>query len=196
MIKFRSKANALLFLAIFCSSGVLLPAEGFANLNSMACRAIKRGCYDGCNGGTQSQACYDQCRNSFIDCVAAGANPTTNKQQDPAPQPCKGLHCTLLPPPKTTDPTAPRHPITTAKPTAPFKPVGNSNPSGPSNPVIFERQNGSGGAQSGGHEIRRRRRTWKIKNAHDRRSKICNSVRRDAWGWVANRQCSSRQSPQ
>jgi hypothetical protein len=46
-------------------------------------------------------------------------------------------------------PTPPREPVTPA----PVKPVGVSNPNQTttSNPVILERNNNSGGGQSGGH---------------------------------------------
>ena len=141
MIRFNVKTTIFALVTI-CAFSVLLPAESFATLNDMVCRALNRGCIARC-GTHGSEECFAQCDDDLVTCQYGGS--LTTKRQNPAPPPCKGIHCALRPPPKTTDPTAPRRPITTAKPTAPFKPVGNSNPSGPSNPVIFERRDESGG---------------------------------------------------
>jgi hypothetical protein len=138
----KTRTRTVMFaLLTICISGVLLPTDGFASLNSIACRAIKRGCYGDCAGG--SDACYGECDKSFASCM--GFTTTRGKQQTPPPS-CTGIRCTLPirnPPTTVSDPVhPPRHPI------GPVKPVGISNPgntnTGNSGPVILLRKNAPG----------------------------------------------------
>jgi hypothetical protein len=146
-MKLPNNTNIFALAAICCLLGVVLPTRSFANLNDIACKAIRRGCNADCNHGDGSQACYDQCLRNYQSC-ARGA---TNKQQTPPP-PCEGIHCTLRNPhpPTTVGPPA-RKP----RPVKPVNPVGVSNPnktnSGNSGPVILYRKNDSGGGQGKGH---------------------------------------------
>lgn len=151
MTKLPNNTNRFALAAICCLLGVLSTTESFANLNSILCRAIRRGCNADCNAGDQSQACYQQCLKNYQDCFAG---VTTKKQQTPPP-PCTGIHCTLRPthPPTTvSDPAQPPlHPV------EPVKPVGVSNPNQPTTgnnePVIQLQKNSPGGSGgSGGQE--------------------------------------------
>jgi hypothetical protein len=155
MIKSLIRVSGFALLAI-CSMGALSPANSFVDLPTLFCNTVYAQCQRNCNGSASDYdlaGCLAICDDDYATCLF----PPKGNAQAPyqPPPPCKGLRCTLRPPPKTTDPTAPRRPITTAKPTTPFKPVGNSNPNGPksgtNNPVIFERKDESGGGQFGGH---------------------------------------------
>jgi hypothetical protein len=144
MTKRRTRVNRLALLVI-CSFGVLAPTVSFANLNSIACRAIWRGCRHGCH----TDQCIDDCNYSVIQCLSAGLN----KQQTPPP-PCTGVRCSLPvhnPPTTVSDPNPPpRRPVA---PVTPVKPVGVSNPNKPTTgePVIMLRKNDSGGQGHGHH---------------------------------------------
>jgi hypothetical protein len=144
MIKSPNKTNRFALVAICCSLGVLLPTESFADLNDIACRAIRRGCNADCNGGDKSQACYQQCLKNYQDCTLG----VTKKQQTPPP-PCRGIHCTLRNP---HPPTIVGEPTRTPRPVTPVNPVGLSNPNKTTNaPVILLRKNDSGGGQGRRH---------------------------------------------
>ena len=147
MTKLPNNTNRFVLAAICCLLGVLSTTESFANLNSIVCRAIRRGCNSDCNAGDQSQACYQRCLLNYQDCAAGVA---TKKQQTPPP-PCSGIHCTLRPthPPTTVGPTTPP-----PRPVKPVNPVGVSNPNKPTTgnePVIQLQKNDSGGSGGQGH---------------------------------------------
>jgi hypothetical protein len=142
MMKLKNRTNRIALMAICCAFGVLLPTEGFADLNNIACKAIRRGCNSDCHDNGGSQSCYGTCLSNYQNC-AAGVG--TKKQQTPPP-PCTGFRCTLHNPhpPTTVGPTPPP-----PRPYQPVAPTGLSNPNKTStgnNPVILER-----GHESGGH---------------------------------------------
>src|SRR5580704_19504497 len=135
---------ALVAMTVFYVS---LPVESFADLNGIACRAIRRGCLGGC-GRSPSQSCAGSCENDYANCIIAGVG--TKKQQSPPPS-CTGVRCTLRNPhpPTTVGPTAPPD-----RPTKPVNPTGFTNPNQPSTgngPVILERGHESGGGGGHGH---------------------------------------------
>jgi hypothetical protein len=148
MTKLPNNTNRFALAAICCLLSVLWTTESFADLNDILCRAIRRGCNADCNAGDRSQACYQQCLQSYYDCF----NATVVKKQQTPPPPCIGIHCTLRPthPPTTVGPTTPA-----PRPVKPVNPVGVSNPNKPTtgnnNPVILERKNDSGGSGGQGH---------------------------------------------
>jgi hypothetical protein len=142
MTKSRTKMNGLALLAI-CFA-VLLPTTSFADLNSVVCRAVHRGC----NAGCHTDACFEACDMAYLDCRTRPAS----KQQTPPP-PCTGVRCSLPvhnPPTTVSDPNpSPRRPVAPVKP---VNPGGVSNPNKPTTgePVILLRKNDSGG-QGHGH---------------------------------------------
>ena len=121
MSEFEGKTIKLASLAIFALY-ILLPTNSFADLNGIACKAIKRGCLGDC-GKNPSQECAGGCETNYAYCIIGG---TTKKQQTPPP-PCNGVQCTIRnphPPTTVSDPANPRPPV---KP-KPVKPVSVSNP--------------------------------------------------------------------
>ena len=140
MIKFHAGMNGF-FLLVICSLGLFSPTESFANLNSIACGAVWRGCRQGCD----TSSCIEACDGAHVSCLVAGL-----KKKQGAPQPCTGVRCSLPthnphPPTTVSDPTPPSHgPV---KPVEPVKPVGVSNPNQTNSGT-----NGSGGSQEHGHK--------------------------------------------
>src|SRR5580704_1182351 len=134
---------ALVAMTVFYVS---LPVESFADLNGIACRAIRRGCLGGC-GRSPSQSCAGSCENDYANCIIAGVG--TKKQQSPPPS-CTGVRCTLRNPHPPTTVSDPSQPPPAVKPT-PVKPVGVSNPNktdgGNGEPVILLRKNETGGSR-------------------------------------------------
>jgi hypothetical protein len=151
MTKSRIRTNRIALVAICCSLSVLFPTDSFATLWNIACRGIELGCFRDCNEGSQSQACYSQCRDEYLECTNTR---TTTKQQTP-PLPCYGVRCPLRNPhPPTTvgQPTPQPRP---GKPVNQINPVSVSNPNktntGSGGPVIQYRQKDADGGHGKGH---------------------------------------------
>src|SRR5690348_15689702 len=105
MINFQVKKFGFALVAV-CALGVFMPTDSRATLWTLACHAIREGCFDACD----DNYCFNKCRSDYDACIHRQA---TAKQQTPPP-PCRGFHCTLR---------HPRPPTTVGTPTRKPRPV-------------------------------------------------------------------------